>query len=161
MFLPLIRLLPFPFLITDSLPAGRQGCFLILSREFVYSLTPHYNLSEKSNDDAYLFFSAIEGGYRPRYIPSLKVYYKSPTSFRDHLSQSSRFQFSKEELERIFLRNLDKEYLIPKKIFFLSTLKYFIINPLLFTGYILIYLMAKIKRIRQVNNKWKIALSTK
>lgn len=134
-----------------------KGAFLALDGKFARRVSLPKNLI---NNDAYLYFKAFKRGYHPVYLPDIVVYYKSPSTFADHLKQSSRFQSSEKELSQYVNIN-PQEYVMPKMLLITLIIKYFFQNPLLFLGYIVIAVVTKVKRQRHLASRWSIASSTK
>ncbi len=134
-----------------------KGCFLGFDKTLAQSICIPNNVV---NDDAYLYFFARKKGFQSRYIQDATLFYKSPTSFTDHLKQSSRYQNSQQELEKYFT-NLQKEYTIPRAIYLKSILHYFIQNPIYLSCYIIVRYMAKFKREKKIKSAWSVAVSTK
>jgi len=134
-----------------------RGSFLALDKKFAKSIELPSGLI---NNDTVLYFLAVKKGYTPRYLKSIAVYYKSPTTFRDHLSQSSRFQSSFEEMQK-FLTVDKHDYSIPKNIFVFTMVKYFLKNPFHFFGYLVIAIITRCLRQKKVKSAWTIASSTK
>lgn len=135
-----------------------RGCFLAMTQ----SLAKELRLDETVvNNDAYMYYYAKEKGYLPRYIDSLFVYYRSPATFSDHIKQSSRFQYSASELENRFSGAIRAQYRMPRRIILSTSAKHFAKNPALFTGYMGIYLRAKMAKTQNLKSTWSIAVSTK
>lgn len=135
-----------------------RGCFIGLSKNLAKSVTIPSGLI---NDDAYIYFKAIQLGYKSKYIPQVRIFYRSPSNLRDHIMQSSRFQKSYEELQKYFLEDIKKQYQIPKFIAIRSGIKYLVKNPILFLSYVAIFFYTKINKIRYVKSKWYAVQSTK
>ncbi len=135
-----------------------RGCFMGLSRKFAKSIKLDNSLI---NNDTFIYFSAIRQSYKTKYFPTDLVYYKSPSKWDDHISQSTRFQNSEQELEEIFSSDLKKQYKIPFSIILRVSIKYFLLNPFYFLGYFILYIASKYKRIGEVTSTWDISLTTK
>lgn len=134
-----------------------KGCFLVMSQRFAKSIQLP---ATAVNNDAYFYFLGIENDVKPAYFSDLHVYYQSPKTFQDHLTQSSRFQMSKRELEHIMNKSLTREYHIPLILFVRASIFYFFKNPFYFLGYLLIYMRTKV--LRQTKTVlWDQAVSTK
>lgn len=134
-----------------------RGSLLALDGHFAKSIHLPSNLI---NNDTILYFSAVKKGFSPLYLADLAVFYKSPSSFTDHVSQSSRFQTSQQEMQK-FLSIDPAFYTIPKHIFLMAIITYFFRNPLYFLGYIAIAIATKFARNKKVKSKWTIASTTK
>ncbi len=134
-----------------------KGCFLGFDKTLAQSIRIPNNVV---NDDAYLYFFARKKGFQSRYIQDATLFYKSPTTFTDHLKQSSRYQNSQKELEKYFT-NLQKEYTIPRTLCVKSILHCFVQNPIYLSCYIIVRYMAKFKREKKLQSAWRVAASTK
>lgn len=135
-----------------------RGCFLAIHK----SLARNMGMSDDVvNNDAFLYFQAKKKGYLPFYIPELEIEYSSPSSLSDHIKQSSRFQFSKNELSILLDQNLDQEYATPKSVMLRAMVKYFFKNPVLFSGYLFIFVRTKFSDTSNLKSAWNIAVSTK
>lgn len=140
-----------------------KGCFLLLERGFAKSITFPESLV---NNDAYIYFSAIEKGYTPIYLNNVKVFYRSPSTYSDHMKQASRFAYSRRELELYFNLDWQKEYQIPLITAARSTLKYLFLQPQYTLPYLGIHFLGNTKTIffkthLGITSTWVIAASTK
>lgn len=134
-----------------------HGAFLGLYGNFARTIKISSNIV---NNDAYLYFLAKKKGYEPRYLANIKILYKTPTSFKDHLLQASRFISSKKELSKFFTLR-ESDYALPFFPFILYSLKYFLLNPVYSLGYVAIFIATKIMKTTSVKSSWTIAVSTK
>jgi len=135
-----------------------KGCFLGLSKSFAKSIEVPTQII---NNDAYLYFAAIEKGFRPEFIENANVYFKSPKNFSDHIKQSGRFKTSKSEMQKYFKYDLSREYCIPKSIYTKASLNRLFSNHVYFLGYLVVNLLSKLKRTDHASSVWNIAESTK
>ncbi len=135
-----------------------KGCFLGLDRKFAKSVRIVPGLV---NNDAYLYFSAVTKGFTTRYLSDIKVFYKSPATFSDHLKQSSRYQNSQMELKHYFHSDLKREYQIPFTLTFIKTIKYLFLRPIHLLSYIGINILTRLKKEQELISTWNIAVSTK
>ncbi len=135
-----------------------KGAFLALNGDFARSI--HIPASIVNNDP-YLYFAAVEKGFKPTYIASCEVYYRSPMTLSDHIKQSSRFQGSREELSKYFTLDWEKEYTMPVAIVIKSILKSIGTRPFHFGLYSLVNVISKFKRQTKLKSTWSIASSTK
>jgi glycosyltransferase involved in cell wall biosynthesis len=134
-----------------------KGCFLGFEKTLAKSIRLPEGLI---NDDAFMYFFARKKGYAPCYLDNIQISYKVPATFADHLNQSSRFQYSKEELQKYF-SNLENEYKIPTNLSIQYLLTYLYKNPLYLVGYMVINLLTKLRRQNSFNKTWESAYSTK
>ncbi len=135
-----------------------KGAFLALDGSFARSI--HIPASIVNNDP-YLYFAAVEKGFKPSYITSCEVFYRSPMTLHDHIKQSSRFQSSREELSKHFKLDWDKEYTMPVAIVMKSILKSIGTRPFHFALYGAVNVISKVKRQTKLKSTWSIANSTK
>lgn len=133
------------------------GSFLIYSKKFAKKVTIPSNII---NDDAYIYFKAKQLGYNPLYLSNLELYYKLPSSYNDHLNQSTRFKSSWRELKKYFPPSYAKAYRIPKYLILESALITFLDNPLYFIMYIFLLILTYLNK-SKVSPIWDVALSTK
>ena len=135
-----------------------RGSFFAFSRKAAEEI--RLNRSLISND-AYIYFAAKRLGFTTKYIPSLHVYYRSPSTFEDHFKQSSRFQHSLSELSFYFPDQLKDEYKIHPGAFATAILRSFVKNPVYFMCFVAIYLRSKVKKPLRHSSLWNMAVSTK
>lgn len=135
-----------------------KGCFLALDKKLAKSITMP---KEVVNNDAYIYFAAVQAGYCPAYLKDSAVYYRSPMTLADHIKQSSRYQSSKEELEKYFALDWGTQYVIPTQIQVLSILKTFLRRPVETIGYVAVFIYSKFVRQTNIKSTWSIASSTK
>lgn len=135
-----------------------KGCFMVLDGILARSI---HMPARIVNNDPFIYFSAIEMRYAPIYIDSSKMYYRSPMTLADHIKQSSRYKGSREELEKYFQLDWDKQYTMPVAIVLSSILKSLVSRPLTFFPYIAVNIYSQIKRQTKLKSTWSIANSTK
>ncbi len=135
-----------------------KGCFLALDGKLARSI--HIPASVVNND-SYLYFAGVANKYEPKYLSNIEVYYRSPMNIDDHIKQSSRHQHSREELEKYFNLNWDREYTMPVALVIVSILKSIFTRPIYFFPYIAVTLIAKAKRQTNIKSTWSVAKSTK
>lgn len=135
-----------------------KGCFLVLNRNFAKSLEISENVI---NDDAYLYFSAIDKGYSTAFLKDVLVYFRVPKTFSDHIKQSKRFQASKEEMQKHFNIDVNTEYKMPFTILLGAFVKYIFISPLSTGCYLIINAISALEKSKSVESTWNIASSTK
>lgn len=135
-----------------------KGCFLGLSKGFAKSISMP---NEVINNDAYLYFKAKERALSPRFISDAAIYFQSPQNLTDHLKQSQRFKTSKAEMQKYFNYDLNPEYDIPASVYFQGFFKKLFLDPIFFTAYLFINILSKLKKEKEVNSSWSIAVSTK
>src|SRR5258708_1638766 len=112
------------------------------------------------NNDGYIYFWALQKGYQPKYLPDVYIYYKLPSTWKDHLAQSSRYQGSRAELSQ-YISIDPKEYTIPKFLYYTISLKHLLKKPIYFTGYIGVRVATRLVKNKKMNSQWTTASSTK
>lgn len=116
-------------------------------------------------NDGYVYFCTATQGYEYQYAPTSLVYFRSPQTLKDHISQSTRFAATHAWMKQFFPAKLvDHEYYIPPKELYLEMLKQFFKHPIL-SSYIFLLnrycsLRAKILK-KRINAIWDIVYSTK
>ena len=116
-------------------------------------------------NDGFVYFCTITQGYSYRYAPTADVYFRSPQTLKDHISQSTRFLATHNWMKQFFPPELvEREYHVPARPLYLSMLKQFVKHPAL-SGYI--FLLNKYCALRamilkkKINAIWDIVYSTK
>lgn len=135
-----------------------KGCFMALDGSLARSIKMP---SEIVNNDAYIYFAAVQAGYSPTYLNDRYIYFRSPMTLGDHIKQSSRYQSSKDELKRYFTLDWETYYSIPVRIQLVSVLKAILSRPVETMGYVVIYIYSKLMRQTNVKTTWSMASSTK
>lgn len=128
-----------------------SGRLFAISRKFSKIIKLEKRIA---NDDTFIFFLAHKLSFSVCYLESIAIYYKSPSTFLDYMKQSSRFKNSKKELEKYFGR-LDTYYKIPKFLMIRLSCKYFILNPLKFTGSLFLYISTFLNKKIKTNKAWQ------
>jgi glycosyltransferase involved in cell wall biosynthesis len=135
-----------------------RGRFLAFEKNFAKTIKIPDGMV---NDDAFLYFLAKQKGFKPKRLKNLAIFFKSPTTFSDHLKQSSRFQYSKKELENYFKTDLTNEYRLPIVISMKTLLKYFLKNPIYVFAYVVILCLTKIMKEKNLSSAWNVSGTTK
>jgi cellulose synthase/poly-beta-1,6-N-acetylglucosamine synthase-like glycosyltransferase len=86
------------------------GCVLALSKNFYQGLAVPKNVTP---EDEYLFFAAKVAGFEFRFAKDAKVYYWSPSNFKDLFRQSARFISTKTQIQNLFGPEVSKFYAVP------------------------------------------------
>jgi hypothetical protein len=116
------------------------------------------------NNDGYLYFENKRLGGVFKFIPEAHVYIQSPKSIREHLNQSIRFQYSKNELAPWFEKNIVNEYEIGLYAIGVGVLDVFIKDPIAFLLYGVVHVYTRLNRfIKKANLTvfWNVDYSTK
>lgn len=135
-----------------------KGAFLALDGKLAKTITMPASIV---NNDAYLYFSAVQSGYSPAYLEDSRVYYRSPMTLSDHLKQSSRYQSSEGELMNHFTLDWDYHYKIPHAVMISSMVKSLFKRPGTMLPYLSVYFYTKVNKQMNINSTWSIASSTK
>lgn len=119
-----------------------NGRLIILSKKLYKQLS----IPEKIwNNDAYIYLMCQKLKLKFSFAKEIVAYYKSPSTIKEHMSQSDKFQKSTMDLQRYFRNDISKFYKIP----FSAIVKGLIINslkyPHLFAAYLLIFIMTRLK----------------
>lgn len=116
-------------------------------------------------NDGFVYFCTITQGYLYRYAKTADVYFRSPQTLKDHISQNTRFSATHTWMKQFFPPELvEDEYHVPTIPFYIGMFKQFVKHPIL-SGYIFIInkycaLRAVILR-KKINAIWDIVYSTK
>lgn len=132
---------------------------------FKTSFLKKFRISDKLiNTDAFMYFENkfLRGKFKA--LKKAKVFIRTPQTIKDQIGPSSRFQYSKEEMEHYFTHDLSTEYKIPLNVLFAAALRELISNPVNFLLYVLVYIYTRIKKQpkqKALRTLWKIDESTK
>jgi len=116
-----------------------------------------------ANLDAYLYLENKRWGGKFKYARRAIVNNKSPEIMDEHMHQSSRFQNSRQELEKYF-RDLEAEYKIPTIVYIKAGFLEFLANPFFTTLYIFLFAYSRLKKQntkKAIDPLWKADISTK
>lgn len=116
-------------------------------------------------NDGFTYFCCITKGFIYRYVRKAPVYFRSPQSLKDHISQNTRFAATIEWMSNFFPPELVRsEYHVPPVLLHQAMLKQFLKNPFLS---LYIYLINRYCHIRafflkkKINAIWDIVYTTK
>lgn len=135
-----------------------KGACIAISSKLAKSV---YIPEELVNNDCFIYFSSLKQKRTPLYFDDLFVWYRSPSSFSDHLTQTKRFQSSYNELKEYFHHPIREAYAIPKMLLVYESIKFCLKNPILFVGYCFIAIISRLHTRKVPKVKWDIAFSTK
>lgn len=116
------------------------------------------------NADAYLYFENKRRGGTFSFAKGAIVYNRSPQQISEHIRQSNRFAYSATELQRYFGPDIVSEYELPRQLVLQSLFAEFLSQPLFFSGYLAVQIVAKLNTPFNQDAKtplWKVNLSTK
>ncbi len=144
-----------------SNPYGCDGKILALSKSFAISVNipPHM-----IGVDSYLYFLCIKKGYVFKHAPLASVAYRSPKNLTDHILQSTRFMSAGRLHKEMFRQLFDKEYFVPKRIFYFLLFQQLLRKPLhSFVMFILNFYCRRLADIKFKDQRpiWEISSSTK
>lgn len=129
------------------------------------SFLKKFRISDKLiNTDAFMYFENKFLGGKFKALNQAKVFIRTPQTIKDQIGPSSRFQYSKDEMEHYFTHDLSTEYKIPLNVLFAAAFKELINNPVNFLLYVLVYIYTRIKKQpkqKALRTLWKIDESTK
>ncbi len=134
------------------------------TRMFSSSFIKSFSWPGALSEDAFSYLKCLEMGLRFIPVLSAKVLFRSPSNFKDHVRQSSRFLNGSEIMKQFFPEQLvDESYSIPLVIRLKTISLYFFKNPLFFSAYMGILLYSKIYSYKKTTraNVWKVATSSK
>ncbi len=133
------------------------------ARAFSKNLYSSIVFPESIGEDAYSFLYAKFHKFAYKYQKSANIYYKLPSSFRDHQKQSIRFFHSQTRFNKEFGEVfVSKQYEIPFTIFLKVFIFEFVAHPIL-SFYFLVVLAMKLKSFTSpvIVDTWSIASSSK
>ncbi len=116
-------------------------------------------------NDEYAYFCCLSLGFKYKFVPSAKVYFRSPQTLKDQIRQNVRFESAEARMKKYFSAELvNKETHIPRLLLLNSLFKQFLKNPLLSLFIFLVNQYCRlvaIKKEQKLNAKWQIAYTTK
>jgi hypothetical protein len=133
-------------------------------RAFSRSFAKKFKWPAAFAEDSYSYLSCLKAGYKFRFANNAKIYYRLPQNFIDHFRQSSRFVHGIKQLQQYFPSSfVNYEHRLPLNVKFKVAVKYFFRNPLLFTSYVLTYLVVIIGApfVRTEGVMWRPSESSK
>lgn len=113
--------------------------------------------------DAYSYIFAMRAGYIFAPATNAPAIFKNPSSFKDHMRQSSRFTAGKDSIAALFgAFTVHSEFSIPYFILFRALVVELILHPVYLVSFMVVHL--RVKFISQgvvFTSRWEIAGSTK
>lgn len=133
------------------------------ARAFSKRLYKNFKFGSSIGEDAYSYLFAISKGYTYAYAGQTTFYIKCPSTFKDHLRQSTRNFNGMRILESHFDKHLvKKEFKLPYTVIIKSGINYLFKNPVLLVAYALTisttFICSYFMKQAQV---WEIAKSSK
>lgn len=115
--------------------------------------------------DAYTYFSCLKEGFEFKLVRSCKVYYRTPMTLREHISQNTRFIARDFVMNRYFPKALVvNELRMPLDVIFIPIFKQFLKNPILSMYILVVNIYCRLRAYlgaAEIRGKWNIATSTK
>ena len=135
------------------------GCILALKKEFYKTISLPSSIVA---DDHFIYLSAVKNGFRREYARDAVVYFTSPKTMNDYLSQFRRYFTSLDAIEAHFGEFASSFYRIPRVYKLNAYKKSFIENPVFMVLAIAlqVYQRLHIKPTRK-ESIWEIAVSSK
>jgi cellulose synthase/poly-beta-1,6-N-acetylglucosamine synthase-like glycosyltransferase len=115
-------------------------------------------------EDAYSYLKCLDMGFKFIYCSGAAIYYRLPSTLKDHVRQSSRFFSTKEALLKYFdWKLVKKSYYLPFTTAFSVLIKFLIKNPFLFVsyGWVLFYSIIKSLIKENATHIWNVSYTTK
>jgi glycosyltransferase involved in cell wall biosynthesis len=114
-------------------------------------------------DDAYSYFWVKSNNLIYKYVSGAVLYYRLPSTFKEHRQQSQRYYVSGRIYENKFGRNfIRQQYKIPINIYFPVLLKNLIRNPVNMISYLFMFFLSKTGgNFGNGNDSWIPVKSTK
>lgn len=137
-----------------------NGRLIVLSKK----LYKQAHIPEKLwNNDAYLFLFAKLNNFSYRSVSEAVVYFRSPSTLRDHLRQSVKFQVSQVENQSFFSKDVTDFYTVSKSVMLKSLAKVMVQRPVATIGYIglLLYSRLMSRPALHTTGTWETDYSTK
>jgi glycosyltransferase involved in cell wall biosynthesis len=133
------------------------------ARGFSRNLYKKITFSKSVGEDAYSYFFCKKHGFRYSYVEDAKIYYKLPSTLRDHVNQSKRYFASKELFIAEFGHEfITREYSLSPFVSLSLFIKHVVSNPYLL-GYLpLVILTRAISFLRNTTeNTWVVSPTSK
>lgn len=116
------------------------------------------------NTDTFMYLENINLEGKFKALTDARVYIRTPQSLKDQVGPSSRYQYSKIELQRYFDFDISYIYKIPLVILLKAAIKEFFSNPVNFSAYILVFIYTRLKKQskkKALRTIWEVDESTK
>ncbi len=111
------------------------------SREFLKTVQIPRNIVA---EDHFLFFKAVESGFKYRFAKNAVVYFKVPSTLKDFLIQTTRFHASVGNIRKYFGSWVEEYYSIPFSVKMKSYFRTFFENPVYLVSALLLQLYQRI-----------------
>jgi len=105
---------------------NHHGCASALSRELCKKAAMPNDIMAQ---DTYLYFRAIELGFKFRYARNAAVYYRAPATFRDYCAQTARFMKTRGTITEHFGAWIEVYRFVPMKKKIKAVANVFFRNP--------------------------------
>jgi len=140
---------------------GTNGCILALAKDFYKRVRLAENML---GDDHFLYFSCLKMGLKFVYQKDAIIWYRAPSTIKDHIKQNKRFISNSLLMRNVFGDLAEREYRVPRALMLRLKAKAILKDPV---HSIAIYLIniycrrAARNEADRLNGKWDIASSTK
>lgn len=135
-----------------------RGPITALSQPFAKSL----QLPNNVPDDRFTYFSCIQKGFNFVYSENAVVFFKSPQTLEDQITQCFRFKKDRENLEKVVNHELlSKEHFIPFKLKVAALFLQLKENPIAYFVMKFIQLQVLFQKSQENKKTWRIVRSTK
>ncbi len=99
---------------------------------------------EVINSDAFLYFENKQKQGVFEKIRTLEIYICPPSTLKEQLGPSSRYQLSKKELERYFGQSIAHKLRVPKKLLFQTSVRFALQYPIEAVVYLCIFVITRL-----------------
>jgi hypothetical protein len=116
------------------------------------------------NVDGYWYLENKLQGGKFAYLANANIYMRCSQNLADHIGPSNRYQYSRTELRKYFLHDIDQEYMIPKQVVIMGVFLELLTHPAEMLAYLGIYIYTRWKKQEPylaLNPIWRMDLSTK
>jgi len=140
---------------------GANGCILALVKDFYKRVRLTENMSV---DDHFLYFSCLKMGLKFIYQKDAILWYRAPSTIKDHIKQNKRFISNNLLMRNVFGDIAEREYEVPRALMIRLKVKAILKDPIHSLAIYLINIYCRRvarKEADKSNGKWDIASSTK
>lgn len=137
------------------------------ARMFSKRLYQNITFSQSYGEDAYSYLFCLKNNMKYGYASNASVYYKLPSTLKDHSKQSHRFIESQKRMSSEFGTIFTlKEYYLPYLSLFITLPYFFLRNPFYTSLYIVLFFYSTLTGIsklfiKNVQETWDVSASTK
>lgn len=128
---------------------NNPGCIYAIRGDFAKEVNIPLNIIA---EDHFVYFKALEHGYKFKFAKKAKVIFKVPANFKDYMLQSTRFLKSTDNIEKYFGGWVNDYYKIPRLVKFKAYLKVFLKEPIFLPLAMLLQVVQRAMSYRFVKN---------